>query len=223
MPSQSDFSHLDAAATTLTNILRNEKISHIFIGGYATGLLGGARVTEDIDLVVDRDCRSLLLQYPNITESEDKRLVYRYHGTNVYIDMETMGTAPWAPNPRTARVHTVAPVDCPQRRLHTMVPILHPSILLLTKLLPWKEADQATRVARYMRARTDLMDIWTILQWLVDKGSRIDFSGLPGIPRGKLMRLLGRLYRSERRARPYLSLTLSADEMCDALTADKTK
>lgn len=46
MPSQSDFSHLDAAATTLTNILRNESISHIFIGGYATSLLGGGRVTE---------------------------------------------------------------------------------------------------------------------------------------------------------------------------------
>lgn len=99
------------------------------------------------------------------------------------------------------------------------MPILHPSILLLTKLLPWKEADQAIQVARHMRARTDLTDIRTILQWLVDKKARIDFSGLPGIPKGKLMRLLGRLYR----ARPYLSLTLSADEMCDALTADETK
>lgn len=48
MPSQSDFIHLHAAATTLTNILRCERISHIFIGGYATGLLGGGegRVTE---------------------------------------------------------------------------------------------------------------------------------------------------------------------------------
>ncbi|OQD92146.1 hypothetical protein PENSOL_c044G01953 [Penicillium solitum] len=103
-----------------------------------------------------------------------------------------------------------------------IVPILHPSILLLTKLLPWKE-DQAIQVARHMRARTDLTDIRTILQWLVDKKARIDFSGLPGIPKGKLMRLLGRLYRAEQRARPYLSLTLSADEMCDALTADETK
>ena len=74
-----------------------------------------------------------------------------------------------------------------------------------------------------MRARTDLTDIRTILQWLVDKKARIDFSGLPGIPKGKLMRLLGRLYQTEQRARPYLSLTLSADEMRDALTAEETK
>lgn len=74
-----------------------------------------------------------------------------------------------------------------------------------------------------MRARTDLTDIRTILQWLVDKKARIDFSGLPGIPKGKLMRLLGRLYRAEQRSRPYLSLTLSADEMRDALTADEAK
>ncbi|KAJ6137931.1 hypothetical protein N7471_004417 [Penicillium samsonianum] len=223
MPSQSDFSHLDAAATTLTNILRNESISHIFIGGYATGLLGGGRVTEDIDLIVDRNCRGLLLQCPNITESADNRLVYHHHGTKVHIDMEIMGAAPWAPNPRTTRVYTVAPADCPRRQLNSMVPILHPSILLLTKLLPWKEADEATRVARHMRKRTDLMDIRTILQWLVDKKSRIDFSGLPNIPRAKLMRLLGSLYRAEQRSRPYLSLTLSADEMRDALTTDGTK
>ncbi|CAI7677948.1 unnamed protein product [Penicillium discolor] len=223
MPSQSDFSHLDAAATTLTHTLRNESISHIFIGGYATSLLGGSRVTEDIGLIVDKNCRSLLLQYPNITESEDKRLLYHHHGTKVYIDLEGMGTASWTVNPRTTRVHTVAPADYPRRQLNTMVPILHPSVLLLTKLLPWKEADQATRVARHMRARTNLTDIRTILQWLVDKKARIDFSGLPGIPKGKLMRLLGRLYRAEKRARPYLSLTLSVDEMHDALTADEIK
>ncbi|KAJ5534676.1 hypothetical protein N7527_000930 [Penicillium freii] len=212
MPSQSDFSHLDAAATTLTNILRNENISHIFIGG-----------PQDIDLIVDKNCRSLLLKYPNITESEDNRLVYHGGGTKVHIDLEVMGAAAWAPNPKTTRVHTVAPADCPRRRLNSIVPILHPSVLLLTKLLPWKEADQATRVARHMRARTELTDIRTILQWLVDKKARIDFSGLPGIPKGKLMRLLGRLYRTEQRARPYLSLTLSADEMRDALTAEETK
>ncbi|KAK4863483.1 hypothetical protein LT330_002261 [Penicillium expansum] len=180
MPSQSDFIHLHAAATTLTNILRCERISHIFIGGYATGLLGGGegRVTEDIDLIVEKNCCKLLLQYPNITESRDNRLVYHHHGTKVHIDMEVMGTAPWVPNPRTTKVYTVAPTDCPRRQLISMIPILHPSILLLTKLLPWKEADQATRAAQHTRSRTGFMDIRTILQWLADKKSRIDFSGL---------------------------------------------
>ncbi|CAI7588511.1 hypothetical protein PCG10_009839 [Penicillium crustosum] len=224
MPSQSDFSHLNAAATTtLTNILRDESISDIFIGGYATSILGGGRVTKDIDLIVDKNCRSLLLQCPKITKSEDKRLVYHHRGTKVHIDLEVMGAVTWTMNPRTTRVHTVAPANYPRRQLNTMVPILRPSILLLTKLLPWKEADQATRVASHIRARTDLTDIRTILQWLVDKKAHIDFFGLPGIPKGKLMRLLGRLYRAEQRPRPYLSLTLSADEMRDALTAKETK
>ncbi|CAI7623634.1 unnamed protein product [Penicillium viridicatum] len=83
--------------------------------------------------------------------------------------------------------------------------------------------ERGRSVARHMRARTDLTGIRTILQWLIDKKVRIDFSGLPGIPKGKLMRLLGRLYQTEQRARPYLSLTLSADEMRDALTADEMK
>ncbi|KAJ5385051.1 hypothetical protein N7517_002962 [Penicillium concentricum] len=219
MLSQSDFSHLDAAATALTDIFYMENIHHIFIGGYATGLLGGGRVTEDIDLVVDKNCRSLLLQYPDITESEDNRLVYRHCGTKVHIDMEVVGNAPWTPNPRSTKVYNVAPTDCPERRLRSTMPILHPSILLLTKLLPWKEADQATRVARHMRARTDLLDIHTILQWLFDKDSTIDFSGFPAMPRGRLMCLIGRLYRVEKRTRPYLALTMSPEEMRDVLTA----
>ncbi|KAJ5406699.1 hypothetical protein N7465_007983 [Penicillium sp. CMV-2018d] len=63
---------------------------------------------------------SLLLKYPNITESEDQRLVYHHRGTKVHIDLEVMGAAAWAPNPRTTRVHTVAPADCPRRRLNSM-------------------------------------------------------------------------------------------------------
>lgn len=63
---------------------------------------------------------SLLLKYPNITESEDQRLVYHHRGTKVHIDLEVMGAAAWASNPRTTRVHTVAPADCPRRRLNSM-------------------------------------------------------------------------------------------------------
>lgn len=163
-----------------------------------------------------------------------------HRGTKVHIDLEVMGTAAWAVNPRTTRVHTVAPADYPRHQLNAMgalscstnlesslildysadSPPLYSSVNEASALERGRSGDAVTR---HMRARTDLTDIRTILQWLVDKKTRIDFSGLPGIPRGELMRLLGRLYRAEQRARPYLSLTLSADEMRDALTADEAK
>ncbi|CAI7587117.1 unnamed protein product [Penicillium glandicola] len=104
--------------------------------------------------------------------------------------------------------------------VYLSVPILHSSVLLLTKLLSWEEALQATRVARHMRTRIDYMDIHTILQWLGDKKSHIDFSGLPEVPKARLMGLLAKLYRAEKRSRPYLASTLSPDEMRDVLLED---
>ena len=99
-----------------------------------------------------------------------------------------MGTATWVVNPRTTRVHTVAPADYPRRQLNTIgtlscvtnlvsslilaleiiAPILHPSILLLTKLLPWKEVDHAIQMARHVRACTDINDIRTIMADLMN-------------------------------------------------------
>lgn len=41
-----EYTHMDAAATRLTQILRKKNIAHMFIGGYAASLIGGERVTE---------------------------------------------------------------------------------------------------------------------------------------------------------------------------------
>ena len=43
-----------------------------------------------------------------------------HRGTKVHIDLEVMGTAAWAVNPRTTRVHTVAPADYPRHQLNAM-------------------------------------------------------------------------------------------------------
>lgn len=45
-PLPSDYAHLDAAASQLAHILREAGISHVFLGGYAAGLLGSRRITK---------------------------------------------------------------------------------------------------------------------------------------------------------------------------------
>ncbi|KAJ5208417.1 hypothetical protein N7449_002796 [Penicillium cf. viridicatum] len=100
----SEFNHLDAA-TSLSRALQSEKIHYLFLGGYATGLIGGNRVTEvhispnipsrphdltniqDVDVLTEKDCRELLLKRPGFTRSGDGKLVYDYRRTKVYVDV----------------------------------------------------------------------------------------------------------------------------------------
>jgi hypothetical protein len=137
---ETQFNHLDAAATSLTRALHSENIRYLFLGGYATGLIGGNRITEvrifsnslspkeprdliniqDVDIVTDIDPRELLLKRPGFSRSTDGRLAYDYRGTKVYVDV--MGPNNWSwhiPDPRATEVYNVNPEDRPGRRLNT--------------------------------------------------------------------------------------------------------
>ncbi|KAJ5879272.1 hypothetical protein N7455_002737 [Penicillium solitum] len=143
-----EFNHLDAAATSLSRTLQSEKIHYLFLGGYATGLLVGNRVTEDVDVVTEKDCRELLLKRPGFTRSGDGRLVYDYRGTKVYVDVMGPRNSSWhIPDLRTTQVYNVNPEDRPGRLLNTSISIVHPSVLILTKLKCWSTAKVATKQA----------------------------------------------------------------------------
>ncbi|KAJ5261363.1 hypothetical protein N7478_011958 [Penicillium angulare] len=81
------FDHLDATATALTDILRVARIPHVYIGGYAVTLLGGDRVTQDVDVPVDRSCRETLSSSSLFTRSTDDRLVFTFKDCKVCIDL----------------------------------------------------------------------------------------------------------------------------------------
>ncbi|KAJ5774218.1 hypothetical protein N7457_009114 [Penicillium paradoxum] len=220
-PYPKEFDHLDAAVNRLTSLLNKEKVRHIFIGGYATCLLGGARVTEDVDLITEKECRKYLLESGDFTVSTDNRLAFRYRDKVVHIDILITGrwrdTSCDVPLPRKLNTYLVAPRDCPERRLHDHVPIMHPSALVLSKLKPWGLADRATRMEFHMRCRTDLMDIKTILQWLVENGMEVQYSLVSEIPKQDLLPLLSRLYRKEPTLRGLMAEAFSPDDLLDVL------
>ncbi|KAJ5406685.1 hypothetical protein PENPOL_c004G02284 [Penicillium polonicum] len=219
----SEFNHLDAAATSLSRALQSENIHYLFLGGYATGLIGGHRITEDVDVVTEKDCRELLLKRPGFTRSGDGRLVYDHRGTKVYIDVMGPRNSSWhIPNPKTTEVYNVNPEDLPGRRLNTSISIVHPSVLVLTKLKCWSTAEVATRQAYHQRTRTDLADIFTILRWLERNRKRINFSGLPQVPKSDLLSLLAKLYWTQKDVRPHLAATLTPEELREVLNTRLT-
>ncbi|KAJ5711992.1 hypothetical protein N7488_006148 [Penicillium malachiteum] len=215
---RSDFRYLDAAATALTIALKDENIPHLFLGGYATSLIGGVRVTEDIEVIVGTRCFDKLLKWPQFSQSTDNRLIFRTGRKEVLIDLMHEGDSGHSlPYPKCSdRLQILSTGIFTLQFSNDLVDILHPSVLL-TKLRPWHKAFYATRHAEKWSAATDLEDIKTILRWLVHKNQGIDFGATSKNTAENFLKILGELYVEVRDVRPLLALTLSADEMRSAL------
>lgn len=56
------------------------------------------------------------------------------------------------------------------------LPVLHSSILILTKLNRWGNVNTSTFPPRIMKARTDLFDILFIINSMIKEGQKIDFT-----------------------------------------------
>lgn len=100
---------------------------------------------------------------------------------------------------------------------YSIVDILHPSVLVPTKLKTWYAAEVSQEPSLQLRTRAHFVDIMASLQWLSDEHERINLEGYPGVPKQELLHLLCRLYQMHHQARPYLAATLSFKDMRDVL------
>ncbi|KAJ5155087.1 uncharacterized protein N7500_010526 [Penicillium coprophilum] len=85
-PQNHHFDLLDLTAQEITAALTCSNCRHGFIGGYAVSLVGGARITEDVDLIVDADpvnVRQLLLQVSGFQFTGPNSLVFVNNGRAV--------------------------------------------------------------------------------------------------------------------------------------------
>ncbi|KAJ5919080.1 hypothetical protein N7466_010023 [Penicillium verhagenii] len=218
------FEHLDAAATALTRILRRLDINHMFVGGYAASVLGGERVTEDVDVIVTKQCRDYIVKQPNFRLSTDNRLIFCHNGTDVLIDVahfdQDYGKDNFKTFPEPTRRRLIQ-VDIPERRFELPLPVLHPRILLLTKLAPWKESYFSTRSDAKMRSNTDLQDIIVLLEWLRDRGLKVDFDTANVKGKNTFVQALGHLFVQVEEARPLVAGVLDPFVLCDAINKAK--
>ncbi|KAJ5116604.1 hypothetical protein N7456_000952 [Penicillium angulare] len=188
-PRESKFDHLDAAAKALTDVLRVARISHSFIGGYAATLLGGNRLTQDVDVLVDRQCFDTLLSSSVFTKTPDGRLAFHYMGKEVPIDLH-VGVGH---NARDSCWNFIKPKDGSEDQLtinggdmqarpilyedSTKIAVLQPVFLLYTKLLAWAKSELSTRKEKNDLNEVNMEDVITILNWLQRKRILIELHG----------------------------------------------
>ncbi|KAJ5134548.1 hypothetical protein N7526_005913 [Penicillium atrosanguineum] len=214
------FRFIDAAAKETTVALTRANIRHGFIGGYTTSLIGGSRITEDIDVIVDSDpseARNKLLQAnARFTMTPSSKLVFS-GGDDKPITVKLLrggeGRQLKLPDANAVSLRSITANDLPGRVEETPIPIIAPSVLVLTKLKRWAFIADSTRPASTRKAVRDVKDIQVILTWLVNDGGLIDFEGYPEKPKHELLALVRKLYQMHTTTRPLLAATLSAEDL----------
>ncbi|KAJ5931633.1 hypothetical protein N7516_006122 [Penicillium verrucosum] len=214
------FRFLDAAAKETTVALTRANTRHGFIGGYATSLIGGSRMTEGIDVIVDSDpneARNKLLQADaRFTMTPSSKLAFSGMD-NKPIVVELLrggeGRQLKLPDANSVSLRSITANDLPERVEETPIPTIAPSVLVLTKLKRWALFANSTRPASTSKAARDVKDIQVILIWLVNDGSLIDFEGYPEKPKHELLALVRELYQMHTTTRPLLAATLSAEDL----------
>ncbi|CAG8080548.1 unnamed protein product [Penicillium salamii] len=112
---------LDKAAGQTTRFLTGLNIRHGFIGGYATSLIGGRRITYDIDIIIDADPKTIQTQLvencQDFTISSQNKLHFQSGIDTVTIEMLRGGGDRQLklPDPKTVELVELAPRSRPGR------------------------------------------------------------------------------------------------------------
>ena len=97
------------------------------------------------------------------------------------------------------------------------VRIVHPSTLVLMKVLPWHAACISTRQERKTREASDLTDIRVVLKWLAKNNMMIRFPRTDKKMRKMHLSMLGKLYMNHEELRPLISITTTPGQITAAL------
>ena len=73
---------------------------------------------------------------------------------------------------------------------HQALPVLHPSILVLTKLKRWAMNLESTRPKTVAKNDADTKDIWYMIRWLAENDLEIGFDQYAGKTRDELVPLV---------------------------------
>ncbi|KAG9228109.1 hypothetical protein BJ875DRAFT_538377 [Amylocarpus encephaloides] len=163
-------------ALSISRILTEAGVEHAFIGGFATKVLGSNRPTADIDVeinvtasneIIDR-IRPLLLQEDYRFSIEHLKLYFtRDDDQRCRISVETLGIGTLGLPCRLSVIHLGATGN---------IPILHPGVLVLTKIKRYATLSESTRPKSQAKASTDIKDITYLLGWLEEHHEQVNFA-----------------------------------------------
>ncbi|KAF4263578.1 hypothetical protein KXV68_004740 [Aspergillus fumigatus] len=101
--------------------------------------------------------------------------------------------------------------DQPERIRNTPIPIVAPSVLVLTKIKRWSTLAESTRPQSIKKADSDIDDIEVLLKWLARNQFHIDFEGYLAKPKEELLSGVRKLYQMHAAFRPLLETTLDEE------------
>ncbi|KAI4153000.1 MAG: hypothetical protein L6R39_001694 [Caloplaca ligustica] len=198
-----------AASAAASAILTQEGKPHAVIGGQAVKLLGHSRRTRDVDILVDEPAlalreRLVQLERRFFIDARNK-LVFKA-SNNVSTDVELLQGGPGVTLalPRATQAPKIV-VDS--------VSILHPGVLIITKVKRWVHIAESTRPQSMLKADSDLNDIQFLLKWLNSHDQKVDFDSYAAIkPKDQLLPAFRTLYRIHADIRGLLQRVLKDDE-----------
>lgn len=91
------------------------------------------------------------------------------------------------------------------------VPIVAPSVLVLTKIKRWSTLAESTRPQSIKKADSDIDDIEVLLKWLARNQLHIDFEGYLAKPKEELLSGVRKLYQMHAAFQPLLETTLDEE------------
>ncbi|OQE38473.1 hypothetical protein PENCOP_c008G05304 [Penicillium coprophilum] len=194
----------------ITAALTRDNCRHGFIGGYAVSL--------DVDLVVDADpvnVRQLLLQVSGFQLTGANSLVFMHNGRAVKVEILRGGHTQQMklPDAKSVPLHYISARNLPEHDSDTPIPIVHPAVLMLTKVKRWSDIAQSTRPRSIKKAHGDFQDIQVILGWLISNNLRIDFTAYPEKPKESLLPCFRKLCQLHTTVRPLLEVAMEAQDL----------
>ncbi|KAJ5550324.1 hypothetical protein N7461_005022 [Penicillium sp. DV-2018c] len=210
------FCDLDAAAKETTAALTRANIRHGFMGGYATSLIGGSRMTQDVDVIVDSDpneARSVLLQAnARFTITPSNKLVFPgRNDTSIAVELLRGGEGKQLklPDAKMISLRPITPNGLPGRVEETpseyLCVLLEPAFVNRpTNALKFPSLHPPSSSSPNSRDRHSSPTPPVPL---------IDFEGYPEKPKHELLALVRKLYQMHTAIRPLLAVTLSADDL----------
>lgn len=174
------------AAKALSTALDTLEIPHAFIGGFALTQFGSTRRSDDIDILVQvvfEDIEDFIRPEVTRVNPHFAQFGEQYYFVPTLVD----GLAGEQLVPANkGNVHVdILPIDTlglPSRIEPAMVyreeqegglPVLHPRILILTKLKRWAGIYKHTYPPSILGASADIADLDFLVEWLAYRGIKI--------------------------------------------------
>ncbi|KAL7917204.1 hypothetical protein ACQKWADRAFT_324832 [Trichoderma austrokoningii] len=197
------------AASATSSLLAAHHVEHAFIGGFAVQALGSSRRTDDIDIEIDfKDeesaSRQQIIQHLITADSR-----FSVQGTKLSF---TPAEAPEHSVPiETLLIGSLGlPPTLDVIRLgDDQIPILRPSVLILTKIKRCVHFIGSTRPKSRRKLNYDLTDIKYLLSYLVKQGEKINFASYSSPNPERLYGAVGDLFQYYR--------SNGMDDMADTL------